>query len=159
MIYYKAIKNSVLGTIFLCWDHNGRIIQIRLSSKPETGEEAEVPETLVHVEKFLENHIDGEVPELDKRFFDLTWIKGFAKTVYGNLMKLRKGETITYGELAIFSGSPKAARAVGSIMNKNRFPLVIPCHRVLGTQGRLVGFASGLDNKQKLLEAESAALK
>jgi methylated-DNA-[protein]-cysteine S-methyltransferase len=68
------------------------------------------------------------------------------------------GQTCTYGELASRIGSPGAARAVGSVMARNRLPIVIPCHRVLGAGRRLGGYSApgGLDTKRRLLSLESA---
>ena len=67
------------------------------------------------------------------------------------------GETTTYGALAARVGHPRAARAVGTVMNRNRIPIVLPCHRVVGSTGSLTGYAGGLDRKVRLLELEGAA--
>ncbi len=68
------------------------------------------------------------------------------------------GQTVTYLQLATMAGSPKAARAVGSAMSSNRFPLIVPCHRVLGSCGQLGGFTApgGLDLKRRMLDLESS---
>jgi methylated-DNA-[protein]-cysteine S-methyltransferase len=63
----------------------------------------------------------------------------------------------TYGSLAARSGRPRAARAVGTIMNRNPIPIVLPCHRVVGSTGSLVGYGGGLERKEALLQLESAA--
>ena len=68
------------------------------------------------------------------------------------------GEVTTYGALAAKAGKPKAARAVGTIMNRNPVPIVLPCHRVVGANGSLVGYAGGLERKQTLLRLEGALL-
>ena len=65
------------------------------------------------------------------------------------------GETRTYGEIAAAIGNPKASRAVGMANNKNPIHIIIPCHRVIGANGSLVGYASGLEIKQMLLELEN----
>ena len=62
----------------------------------------------------------------------------------------------TYGELARRVGHPRAARAVGTVMNRNRIPIVLPCHRVVGSTGDLTGYGGGLDRKRTLLELEGA---
>ena len=62
----------------------------------------------------------------------------------------------TYCTLAERAGKPRAARAVGTIMNRNPIPIVLPCHRVVGSSGSLVGYAGGLDRKRLLLELEGA---
>jgi methylated-DNA-[protein]-cysteine S-methyltransferase len=64
------------------------------------------------------------------------------------------GETVSYGELAQRIGRPKASRAVGAASARNPLPVVIPCHRVIGSDGSLVGFGGGLDIKRKLLDLE-----
>ena len=68
------------------------------------------------------------------------------------------GRTETYGSLAAKVGRPKAARAVGTVMNRNPLPIVLPCHRVVGANGSLTGYAGGLHVKRALLELEGAML-
>ena len=70
------------------------------------------------------------------------------------------GETVTYASLALKAGSPRAARAVGSVMSKNKIPLLIPCHRVVAAGGRLGGFSApdGTNTKRRLLEMEKAGV-
>jgi O-6-methylguanine DNA methyltransferase len=70
------------------------------------------------------------------------------------LQQVGYGRTVGYGELAALAGSPQAARAVGGVLNRNPLPLVIPCHRVIGANGQLVGYAGGLERKQLLLKLE-----
>ncbi|GAB3854294.1 hypothetical protein GCM10029963_47050 [Micromonospora andamanensis] len=65
------------------------------------------------------------------------------------------GETLTYGEVARRVGDPGAARAVGVACNRNPIPVIVPCHRIIGAGGKLVGFGGGLDRKVKLLELEA----
>ena len=68
------------------------------------------------------------------------------------------GDVTTYGGLAARIGKPQAARAVGGALNKNPVPIVLPCHRVIGASGSLVGYAGGLDRKRTLLQLEGALL-
>jgi methylated-DNA-[protein]-cysteine S-methyltransferase len=68
------------------------------------------------------------------------------------------GHTQTYGELATHAGNPKAARAVGMVMNRNPLPIVLPCHRIVGASGSLVGYGGGLERKEQLLRLEGAIL-
>lgn len=79
----------------------------------------------------------------------------FQRKVWAELRKLRFGERISYGELAQRIGSPKAVRAVGAANGANPVALIVPCHRVIGANGRLVGYASGVDRKQWLLAHEA----
>jgi methylated-DNA-[protein]-cysteine S-methyltransferase len=83
----------------------------------------------------------------------------FQKKVRAELCKIPFGSTVSYGELAVRAGFPGAARAVGRVMATNPLPLLIPCHRVIGSGGELCGFGGGLELKRKLLEHEGIKLK
>jgi methylated-DNA-[protein]-cysteine S-methyltransferase len=78
----------------------------------------------------------------------------FQKAVWKALQKVPYGEVVTYGELALMAGYPKAARAVGSACKNNPFPFIIPCHRVLPASKSLGGYAGGAAMKQWLLDSE-----
>ncbi|MCT4617329.1 MAG: methylated-DNA--[protein]-cysteine S-methyltransferase [Candidatus Gracilibacteria bacterium] len=78
----------------------------------------------------------------------------FQKKVWEQLIKIPYGETASYKEIATKVGNSKASRAVGLANNKNPIPIIIPCHRVIGSDGKLTGFAHGIGNKQKLLDLE-----
>jgi len=78
----------------------------------------------------------------------------FQQQVWEMLVKIPFGETTTYGELAREMGNPKAMRAVGRANGTNKIPIIIPCHRVIGLNGSLTGFAGGLERKQWLLNHE-----
>jgi methylated-DNA-[protein]-cysteine S-methyltransferase len=110
--------------------------------------------------------VDAARRELDEYFagkrrsfdlaLDLRALPPFTVSVLGELARVPYGETTTYGALARRVGHPKAARAVGTVMNRNRIPIVLPCHRVVGSTGDLTGYAGGLDRKRTLLELEGA---
>jgi len=93
--------------------------------------------------------------ELKKFDIDLL-VEGteFQKKVWEEMQKIPYGKTMTYGELAEKVGNPKGARAIGMACNKNKIPIIIPCHRVVGKNGKLTGFAGGLDIKEFLLRIE-----
>jgi O-6-methylguanine DNA methyltransferase len=82
----------------------------------------------------------------------------FQRGVWKRLEEIPYGETISYGELAKRVGNPKASRAVGAANGQNPIPIVIPCHRVIGANGKLTGFGGGLPTKEKLLELEKGQL-
>lgn len=109
----------------------------------------------------LERYVEGEAVRWPRVPMDMHGLPDFTRQV---LLALRDqvphGATTTYGELAALAGSPGAARAVGQIMARNPWPLLVPCHRVLGVGGALTGFSAegGLDLKRLLLEIEGAAL-
>jgi len=83
----------------------------------------------------------------------------FQRTVWRNLQDIPYGETISYGELAKRVGNPKASRSVGAANGQNPIPIVIPCHRVIGANGKLTGFGGGLPTKEALLALETKQLK
>jgi methylated-DNA-[protein]-cysteine S-methyltransferase len=80
----------------------------------------------------------------------------FQVRVWGELSAIPFGETRTYGDIARSVGRAGAARAVGQACNRNPLPLIVPCHRVVGRGGRLIGYAGGLELKRRLLELENA---
>jgi methylated-DNA-[protein]-cysteine S-methyltransferase len=83
---------------------------------------------------------------------------GFQRAVWSALVAIPPGETISYAELSRrVTGSTRASRAVGAANGKNPLPIVVPCHRVIGSDGSLTGFAGGLDLKRQLLEHERLA--
>jgi len=79
----------------------------------------------------------------------------FQEMVWDALMKIPYGETWSYGQLAEHIGKPKASRAVGAANGLNPIPVIIPCHRVIGSNGKLTGFGGGIETKQYLLNLES----
>jgi methylated-DNA-[protein]-cysteine S-methyltransferase len=100
----------------------------------------------------LKAYFAGELQSFDLRLVP----KGtaFQRAVWRQLCEIPYGETISYGELARRMGNPKASRAVGLANGSNPIPIVIPCHRVIGSNGKLVGYGGGLDVKKKLLALE-----
>jgi methylated-DNA-[protein]-cysteine S-methyltransferase len=79
----------------------------------------------------------------------------FERAVWAEMARIPYGEMTTYGEVAAAVGEPGAARAVGVACNRNPIPLIVPCHRVVGAGGKLVGFGAGLPSKRWLLEHEA----
>jgi methylated-DNA-[protein]-cysteine S-methyltransferase len=79
----------------------------------------------------------------------------FERAVWAELTRIPYGTMRTYGEIATALGDPGAARAVGTACNRNPVPVIVPCHRVVGAGGKLVGFGGGLDRKRRLLELEA----
>ena len=89
---------------------------------------------------------------------DLRGTTPFTVQVLDELAQVPYGHTATYGELAARVGRPRAARAIGMVMNHNPIPIVLPCHRIVGANGSLVGYGGGLDRKEQLLRLEGALL-
>jgi len=95
--------------------------------------------------------------ELLKLPLDLEGLTTFSRTVLERLRRIPPGEVATYGQLAARAGSPRAARAVGSVMAKNPLPIVLPCHRVIASDGTLGGFAG--DTKEEALALKATLLR
>jgi methylated-DNA-[protein]-cysteine S-methyltransferase len=89
---------------------------------------------------------------------DFALLADFNRRVLHELVRVPYGQVVTYGELAARAARPRAARAVGTVMNRNPMPIVLPCHRVIGANGKLVGYGGGLDRKEALLRLEGALL-
>ncbi|MCL1820257.1 MAG: methylated-DNA--[protein]-cysteine S-methyltransferase [Oscillospiraceae bacterium] len=80
----------------------------------------------------------------------------FQMAVWAGLMQIPYGKTVSYAQLAAMIGKPKAARAVGGANHVNLVSIIVPCHRVIGANGKLVGYGGGLDKKEFLLELENS---
>lgn len=107
---------------------------------------------LIKAKQQLEEYFSGK-----RKTFDLPLAPNgteFRQKVWRALLEIPYGKTATYGELAEAVGNPRAARAVGMALNKNPIPIIIPCHRIVGKNGTLTGFAWGVEIKQYLLSLE-----
>ena len=141
----------------------------RISYDPEPERELErlarvagprvlrAPRALDETRRELDEYLAGRRRAFDVEL-DLRGQAPFAIAVLGELAKVPYGRTATYGELATRAGNPRAARAVGMVMNRNPVPIVLPCHRIVGSSGSLVGYGGGLERKEKLLRLEGAIL-
>lgn len=109
------------------------------------------------LEDMLRRYINGEDVDSLYESLDLAVCNEFQKKVLLCDRRIPRGMVSTYSGLAARAGSPKAARAVGSAQAGNPFPLIIPCHRVIRSDGTLGGFGGGLKLKRKLLEMEGVA--
>jgi methylated-DNA-[protein]-cysteine S-methyltransferase len=105
----------------------------------------------------LDEYFDGKRRNFDLPI-DVALVAEFNRRVLGELARVPYGEVVTYGELAARAERPRAARAVGTVMNRNPLPIVLPCHRVIGANGSLTGYGGGLERKEKLLRLEGAIL-
>jgi methylated-DNA-[protein]-cysteine S-methyltransferase len=116
-----------------------------------------IPRRTDVVRRELDEYFDGRRREFDLET-DLSPVPAFHRQVLRELAGVPFGQVTTYGALAAKVGKPQAARAVGGAMNRNPIPIVLPCHRVVGANGRLVGYAGGLDRKERLLRLEGVTL-
>jgi methylated-DNA-[protein]-cysteine S-methyltransferase len=152
---YFHIVESPIGPILLAGDEDGlKYVNIRKGKK-----KVKVPDGWVENEEFfrdvsgqLEAYFAGELKSFDIELAP----EGteFQKSVWKALCEIPYGETRTYGEIAKSIGNTKASRAVGLANNRNPISILVPCHRVIGANGKLTGYASGLDVKEFLLKLE-----
>ena len=115
------------------------------------------PNALDRVRRELDEYFAGGRHAFDLEL-DLRATPEFHRRVLAELNRVEYGHTTTYGALAAQVGAPRAARAVGTVMNRNPLPIVLPCHRVVGASGSLTGYGGGLDRKEWLLRLEGALL-
>ena len=141
--------NTPIGAVRLT-EEGGSIIRIELTDAAGTSS-APTP-LLREVEHQITAFLRGERRQLD---FPIRMVgTPFQQCVWRALQQIPYGTTYTYGEIATAISNPRASRAVGMACNNNPLLLIVPCHRVVGANGKLVGFAYGTDAKQWLLELE-----
>lgn len=135
-------------------DEAGTLVRFRFHAarRPAHGIEDDAAVAAVRVQ--VEEYCAGQRRDFDLRY---RFVGGspFERTIWEAMARIPFGETVTYGALAKEAGDPNAARAVGVACNRNPLPLIVPCHRVVGAGGALVGFGGGLPLKRALLDFES----
>ncbi|MHC1684035.1 MAG: methylated-DNA--[protein]-cysteine S-methyltransferase [Clostridiaceae bacterium] len=146
---YYGYYNSPIGVLeIICSEDSLQEISF-------VNEEKQIENTNLIVKKVvnqLEEYFQGKRKEFDIKME----LQGtdFQKQVWNQLIKIPHGKTASYKDVAIKINNEKAVRAVGNANNKNKIPIIIPCHRVIGANGKLVGYDGGLDKKQWLLNHE-----
>ncbi len=154
MIYHFEIGDMVIG------EENEKIVLIeflkdikvkrKIINSSKKIETKEIKKAYIELKEYFEG---------GRKVFDIP-IKlngtDFQKKVWEELLKIPYGETKSYLDIAKSIGNPKACRAVGMANNKNKIIIIVPCHRVIGSNKKLVGYAGGLDVKEKLLNLEKA---
>ena len=152
MNYFKY--QTAIGILTIC-EEAGKITAISVHHQPETGDEKET-EVTWEAYRQLTEYLDGK-----RKSFDLPLAaKGteFRKQVWQALCEIPYGQTRTYKQIAEAIGNPKSVRAVGMANNRNPLIIVVPCHRVIGSDGKMVGYAAGVDKKEFLLRLEGSLL-
>ena len=122
------------------------------------AEEARPPSQIRRVIEDIAALFRGEPKDLRDAGLDLYGIPDFHRKVYDVTRAIPPGQTLTYGEVAEKLNAPGSARAVGQALGANRFPIIVPCHRVLGSGGKVGGFTArgGTTTKMRLLNIEGA---
>ncbi|NME82842.1 methylated-DNA--[protein]-cysteine S-methyltransferase [Clostridium sp. SM-530-WT-3G] len=152
MKYYYTYS-TILGDIEIA-EEDGYITKLYIRDNIEDDYIKKETELIYEAFKQLDEYLKGE-----RREFELP-LKAegtqFQMSVWDALTKIPYGETRSYKDIAVAINNEKAVRAVGNANNKNPISIFIPCHRVIGTNGKLVGYGGGLDIKEKLLNIEKS---
>ena len=144
-----AIYRTTFGTFRIDYDDGAVTGLKRCDKSPDTGERNELTD---NVYRQLTEYFDGK-----RTSFDFPYeLRGtdFQKKVWAELCKIPYGCTKSYKEIAIAVGNPAAYRAVGMANHRNPIAIAVPCHRVIGSDGSMTGYASGIDMKKRLLMLE-----
>ncbi|MGY0561650.1 methylated-DNA--[protein]-cysteine S-methyltransferase [Luteimonas sp. A277] len=154
-IHYTRIESPIGPLLLAASDAGMHTIEFRDARHPvkrdASWHEGDHP-LLQRAQQQLREYFAGA-----RRSFDLPLAPQgtpFQRKVWQTLETIGYGETLSYGQLAARLGSPSASRAVGAANGRNPLPIVVPCHRVIGASGALIGFGGGLPTKQFLLELE-----
>lgn len=158
--FFVDVLTTAIGPLTLIADEDA-LLEVRFGDEGSAPPRAERAERggnpiLRKAVRQLEEYFRGE-----RRNFDIPIrMEGtdFQRLVWDALRAIPYGETRSYAEIAAQIGRPRAVRAVGGANHHNPLPIVVPCHRVVGANGKLVGFGGGLEVKRRLLEIEGAAL-
>ena len=160
------VTDSPLGRLFLAATERG-LCRIAYDAEPEAEEEQlargwgarvlRAPHALDETRRELHDYFEGRRQGFELPV-DLTPVGEFQRQILVRLADVPFGSVTTYGALAVEAGRPRAARAVGGAMNRNPVPIVLPCHRVVGSDGRLVGYGGGIERKVALLKLEGVEL-
>lgn len=162
-----SLFDTPLGRCGIAWTEDG-VIGVQLPEKtiaqtrlrllrhcPEADEETP-PREIERAIADIKALFSGEKKSLRAVRLDMGLVAAFNARVYETTRAIPPGQTRTYGQIARAVGKPDGARAVGQALGRNPFPIVVPCHRVIGVDGRLVGFSAngGVITKLKMLEIE-----
>lgn len=144
---------SPIGNIMIT-EQNNKITQIKITDKEVSVVNNNISDVLIKTKLELEEYFCGK-----RTNFDIS-IKligsDFQIKVWNELLNIPYGEIRTYGEIAKLIGNENASRAVGMACNKNPLMIIVPCHRIIGKNKKLVGYEYGLDIKKKLLDLEGS---
>ncbi len=158
--------DTAIGACGLAWNETG--LTAFFLPGPHRGEAgaaagtlAEAPAWILDLAARVRKHLAGELQDFRGVPLDYTAVTPFARTVYEAARAVPAGQTRTYGELAAALQEPPAAsRSIGTLLGANPWPLIVPCHRILGAKGRMTGFSApgGVRTKVRLLALEGAQL-
>ena len=145
------------GLYALKFPARARTIPCRQS--PESVPGKSVQRLLEKAESLLARYFKGENVSFGNLRIDYSGLSAYSRKVLMALSRIPQAHTVSYGRLAKWAGQERSARAVGQVMARNRMPIILPCHRVLGSRNRLGGFSVGLKWKKRLLALEGVRIK
>ena len=154
--------DTTLGICAVRWTETGlasvRLPSARTATLPRLDDTAALPDAVRAAIDGIIGVLGGATLDLGFVALDERGIDPFRRTVYAATRTIPPGSTATYGDIARAIGVPDGARDVGAALASNPFPIVVPCHRVLGANGKLTGFSApgGLATKRRMLELEGA---
>lgn len=141
--------HSPLGSLALVFSRT-KLAEIRFEREVPSYPKGKAPESF---KKQLSDYFSGKLREFHHRIIFLSGTD-FEKKVWLSLREVPYGETRTYKWLAERVGNPRAMRAVGQALSRNPIPIVLPCHRIIESDGSIGGYSSGVDKKRRLLDLE-----
>ncbi len=152
---FHSFYQTPFGTAILRASERG-ITEIKFDVKTENVGSDHQNEHITQAISELGDYFQGSLKEFQVAL-DLAAGSTFYQKVWNALLKIPYGKTTSYKQLSIDLGDVKAIRAVGTANGRNPIAIIVPCHRVIGSDGSLTGYAYGLDMKQKLLHLENPA--
>ena len=152
---YTTTYDSPLGELTLA-SKDDKLIGLWMA--PQKGVNNDNLAIFRKTKKWLDSYFNGENPSIANLDLNLEGTS-FRLNVWELLKEIPYGEVVTYGELAKKLSSNMSSQAVGGAVGHNPISIIIPCHRVVGFDGRLTGYAGGLENKVKLLELEGVKIR
>ncbi len=165
-----ALFGTPIGGCAIAWGRSGvRGTQLperkasgtraRIAGRVPQGQEQTPPPDIRRLIEVILASLDGELVDLSRATLEMDGLPPFHRRVYEATRTIPTGTTLTYGQVAALAGAPRAARAVGHALRRNPFPLLVPCHRVLGAGG-IGGFSAdgGIATKRRLLSLEGVTV-
>jgi methylated-DNA-[protein]-cysteine S-methyltransferase len=153
--------DTAIGRCALTWSDAG-LQSFDLPEAPvKPTDMTDVPAWLLSLIARVQRHLAGEVHDFSDVAFDFSTLPEFDIAVLRATLSVKAGQTRTYGDIARLTGRPlSASRAVGRALGENRWPLLIPCHRIVSASGKMTGFSGpgGIATKLRLLKIEGAQL-
>ena len=163
------VFDTPIGPCGLAWGDRGMIgvslpettaegVRTRLLRRHPQATGSKPPPEALDAKLLILELLQGAAVDLSSIRVDLDRVGGFEQRIYAIARAIPPGQTLTYAEVAARAGEPGAAQAVGQAMGKNPWPIVVPCHRVVGSGGKLGGFSApgGARTKLRILEIEGA---